>query len=496
MLNFKSGMGLGWVAAVLLAGAGVVAGVTLTATTNLTGRGEAASRARVSAPGALIQMSEGLADVAEGVIPSVVNISTTKTVKDTGLDPFFSDPFFRKFFGDPEGGKPREFKQRSLGSGVIVSADGYIVTNNHVVDSADEITVALSDNREFKGKVVGSDPRTDLAVIKIKADDLPAVRLADSDKLRPGEMVIAVGSPFGLKRTVTSGIISAVGRANVGIADYEDFIQTDAAINPGNSGGALVNVKGELVGVNTAIFSQSGGYQGVGFAVPSNIVKQVMDSLVKNGKVVRGWLGVSIQDLTPQLARRFGVKEAEGALVSDVTKDSPAEKAGVKMGDVIVAFDGRKVEDSGHLRNIVASTPVGAKVVVVVIRGGKKTDLDVVVEELPKGMSAKGGGAERPDTVSPLAGVTVQDLTPELRDKLGLDSSVSGVVVAALQEGSVAEDAGLQKGDVMMSVNMGAVKDVKAYNNVVSKLAKDEAVLLLIARQGGTFWMSMGPKEQ
>ena len=272
-------------------------------------------------------------------MPAVVNISSTRTVKTQDMaNPFQNDPMFKRFFGDQFGGSmhPREFKQSSLGSGVIVDKDGYVLTNNHVIKDADEIKIKLSDKREFKGKIIGTDPKTDLAVVKIEAHNLPVLKLGDSDRMKVGETVLAVGTPFGLNQTVTSGIVSAVGRADVGIADYEDFIQTDAAINPGNSGGALVNIHGELIGINTAIFSTSGGYQGIGFAIPSNMARTVLDSLVKNGKVVRGWLGVSIQPVTADLAKQFGLKEETGVLVGDVTEDSPADKAGIKRGDVIV----------------------------------------------------------------------------------------------------------------------------------------------------------------
>jgi len=274
----------------------------------------------------LTKTNQAMAEVAAAVKPAVVNISSTKTVKSQGIpSPFFNDPLFREFFGNQfrQFEEPRKFKQASLGSGVIVDKDGYILTNNHVVKDADEIKIKLSDKREFKGKIVGMDQKTDLAVIKIEANHLPVVTLGDSDKLRVGETVIAIGNPFGLNQTVTSGIVSATGRANVGIADYEDFIQTDAPINPGNSGGALVNIRGELVGVNTAIFSTSGGYQGIGFAIPSNMVKIVMESLIKKGKVIRGWLGVSIQPVTPDLAKQFG--EGKPASVSVVIAELPAQ---------------------------------------------------------------------------------------------------------------------------------------------------------------------------
>jgi len=492
---------LAWMWAAVLVFIGVVAGLAVSSRMDLMKLGDAADKPSIKNSATLNQFSEGLADVAAVVIPSVVNISTTKTVKqENPMYPFFEDPLLRRFFGGPDqgggggGGRYQEFKEQSLGSGVIVSKDGYIVTNNHVVEGADEIKVTLSDKKDYKGKVVGADSRSDVAVIKIEAKNLPAISWADSSKLRPGEMVMAAGSPFGLSRTVTIGIISAVGRANIGITDYEDFIQTDAAINPGNSGGALVNMNGELVGINTAIFSRSGGYQGIGFAVPSNMVKQVMDSLIKTGKVVRGWLGVSVQDLTPQLAKQFGVSETGGALVSEVMKGSPAEKAGLKPGDVIVALDGRQVEDAGHLRNSVAGATVGSKIKLDVMRNKKKIEVDVVLGELPKKVEAAAGG-EAVGTESVLAGVTVEDLTPDIMDKLGLEKGMKGVVVMAVEQGSAADEAGLARGDVITSVNNTPVRDTGEYGQLVSKLKKDEPVLLRIFRQGGYIWMTIGSAD-
>jgi serine protease Do len=485
----------GLVLALLFLFAGIAAGLTISSRLGIMTDGRAGEKTdksvSVKASPVVMGLSNGLADVAGAVIPVVVNISTTKIVhQENPMTPFFSDPFFRKFFGEPNMAPNRDFRERSLGSGVIVSSDGYIITNNHVVAGADEISVALSDKREFKGKIIGTDPRSDVAVIKIDATGLPSVTWGDSDKLRPGELVMAVGSPFGLTRTVTVGIISALGRANVGITDYEDFIQTDAAINPGNSGGPLVNMEGELVGINTAIFSRTGGYQGIGFAVPSNMAKQVMDSLIKTGKVVRGWLGVSVQDLTPELAKQFGVPDVKGALVGEVVADSPAQKAGLKQGDVVVGYGGKQVMDSGHLRNMVAGTPVGNKVDLDIIRDKKKDTLTVKIGELPKEMAgAEGGEVSVKDSV--LAGVKVVPLSADLRDKLGLDKSVTGVIVSSVQAGSTAEDAGLAAGDVIVSINREQVNNVDDYNKIASELHKDEPVLLLVNRKGSMLWMSI-----
>ena len=436
--------------------------------------------------------------ISKRVVPSVVNISTTKTTKgpeETSYSPFFQDPYFRRFFEEEmprDHESPRKRKEQSLGSGVIVSEDGYIITNNHVVEGADEIKVLLSDKREFTGKVVGSDPKTDLAVIKIKASDLPTVVWGDSDKIEVGEFVLAIGSPFGLNQTVTSGIISAKGRANVGIADYEDFIQTDAAINPGNSGGALVNIRGELVGINTAIFTRSGGYMGIGFAVPANMVKSVMDSLVKVGKVTRGWLGVYIQDITPELAKQFNLSSNQGALVSDVIDGSPAEKAGFERGDVIVGYNGKEVENTGYLRNLVAQTLVGKVIDVRVIRDGNEKVLKVTIAELPAEVS-KGRGEKEEGTGGIFEGVTVQNLTPDFRERLDIPEKVIGVLVTAVETGSVAEESGLKAGDVILEINKKSTKTIKDFSKVVGEVKKEEGVLLLVFREGMTIFITMSP---
>jgi len=344
---------------------------------------------KLALPGDLSGLGEGFVEVAKATKPAVVNISTTRVIRlrEAPFSPFFNDPFFRRFFGEDffRGFRiPREQREQSLGSGVIVSHDGFIITNNHVVERASEIRILLADKREFKGRVVATDPRTDVAVVKIAGDNLPTIPWGDSDQLQVGEWVLAIGNPFGLNQTVTAGIISATGRANVGIADYEDFIQTDAAINPGNSGGALVNVRGELIGINTAIFSRSGGYMGIGFAIPSNMAREVMEALIKKGKVTRGWLGVQIQSVTPELAKKFGLKEAQGVLVAAVSEKSPAQSAGMKRGDIILEFGGKRMEDPEHLRREVAHTEPGKQIPVKIWRNGKESVLNVVIQELPK----------------------------------------------------------------------------------------------------------------
>ncbi|MCG2722423.1 MAG: DegQ family serine endoprotease, partial [Thermodesulfovibrionales bacterium] len=403
----------------------------------------------------LSKTNQAMAEIVAAVQPSVVNISSTSKVQG-GMkqSPFPDDPFFRRFFGDrfssPD--KPREYKRSGLGSGVIVDKRGYILTNNHVVKGADEIKVKLSDNREFKGEVIGSDPKTDLAVVKIDTDNLPVIQLGDSDALKPGETVLAIGNPFGLSQTITSGIVSATGRANVGIADYEDFIQTDAAINPGNSGGALVNIKGELVGINTAIFSTTGGYQGIGFAIPSNMAKSIMESLIKSGKVVRGWLGIYIQPLTPELAKQFGLRDEKGVLVGDVIEDSPAEKAGVQRGDVVLEFNGRKVEDPRNLRNMVAGTDPNDEVTLKLVREGQLKTIRVKITELSDEQQKLSGNFE-----NQLSGVHVQQVTPDIKKNLDIPQRVSGVIVTDIEDDSPA-DGILMKDDVLMEINRKQVK--------------------------------------
>ncbi len=451
----------------------------------------------------LTQLSEAQSEVAAVATPSVVNISTTRVVKSREEAPFefFDDPFFRRFFGDqfPHPNAPREYKEQSLGSGVIVSEDGYIVTNNHVIEKAQEIKVLLLNKKDYKAKVIGADPKTDIAVIKIDAKGLPALPWADSDKLKVGEIVFAIGNPFGLNQTVTMGIISAVGRANVGIADYEDFIQTDAAINPGNSGGALINARGELIGINTAILSRTGGYQGIGFAVPSSMARQVMDSLVKYKKVVRGWLGVSIQEVTSDLAEEFGVKDLKGALVSGVMKGSPAEKAGIKQGDVILQYDGKDVEDTGHLRNMVTQTPVGATVKIKLLRQKKEIELDVKIAELSKAAAEApanegGPGENREEESGVLSGVIVRELTPELANHFGLEENEKGVVVVKVDVNSSIYEAGVRPGDIILQLNQKDVKTLDEYKKIASRIKGKERLLLLIRRKGQDLFITVKPE--
>lgn len=495
--------------------AGLVGGVVLSSRLGwMPVAGSAENQPRLPLP-ASVGPDKNFVPIVKAVTPAVVNISTTRVVRGPSgggggpgggggeqMAPFMDDPFFRQFFGDEFFKRfqaPRERKESSLGSGVIVSSDGYIVTNNHVVAKADEIKVLLPDKREFTGKVVGTDPKTDIAVVKINAKDLPTLPWGDSDKLEVGEWILAIGNPFALNSTVTSGIVSAVGRANVGIADYEDFIQTDAAINPGNSGGALVNVRGELVGINTAIFSRSGGYMGIGFAVPANMTRTVMDSLIKTGKVTRGWLGVSIQEVNQELARQFGLSETKGALVSEVIPDSPAAASGLKPGDVIVSYDGKPVDSPAVLRNMVAQTPVGKTAKLEVLRDNKRQTLNVKIAEQPKEI-AQGdaeetieSGEEAGAAKSALAGIEIRNLTPDIARQLGLNPGTKGVVVTGLAPDSPAAAAGVEPGDVILEINRQPVRSVADVKRISSKLSKKDGALLLINRRGGKLFLAIKP---
>ncbi len=442
-------------------------------------------------PRQIMETGRAFSEIASAISPSVVNISTTKVMRrDTGILP--DDPLFDFFSPFHSFKMPKKWKEQSLGSGVIVSADGYIITNNHVVEQADEIRVTLFDKRSFKAKVIGADTKTDVAVVKIEAENLMAVQWGDSDKLQVGEFVLAIGNPYGLSHTVTMGIISAVGRANVGIADYEDFIQTDAAINPGNSGGPLVNIKGELIGLNTAIFSRSGGYQGIGFAVPSNMTRLVMNQLVEKGKVTRGWLGVTIQELTPELAQQFGLKDGKGALVGDVAKGSPAEKAGLKRGDIIIQFNGKKITDVGGLRNMVAQSKVGSDVPIVIMRGGKEYTVNVRIIELPRDVSeAVPGNLPDDSGFEGLSGLSVMDLTREIARQLGLNKDEKGVVVMRVEAGSPGEEAGIRKGDVIQEVDRRRIENLNDYNKAVAAMRSGDPALLFINRGGKKFYVTV-----
>jgi len=474
---------------------GIVAGVLLTSGSGPVGQAVANPALPLAAIGAA---PNGFPSVARATMPAVVNISTSRTVRTGGpqASPFMNDPFFKHFFGEEFGRQfqiPRERQENSLGSGVIVSPDGYVVTNAHVVDKADEIKVHLSDKREFTGKVVGTDPKSDIAVIKISGKDLPTITWGDSERIEVGEYVLAIGNPFGLNSTVTLGIVSAVGRANMGIEQYENFIQTDAAINPGNSGGALVNTRGELIGINTAIFSRTGGSMGIGFAIPSNMAKNVMDSLIKTGKVVRGYIGVSIQDLTPKIAKQFGLDKAQGALVGDVVGGTPADKAGVQAGDVITRYNGKPIENTAMLRNAVADTAIGKTVDLEVYRDRKTVPLRITIVEQPADMARAAGSVTAGEKSTALAGLEVSNLTREVARQLNLSRGVQGVVVSKVEPGSPAAESGILGGDVILELNRKPVHNTGEFSKRAAELGKDDAALVRILRNGQRLFVAINP---
>ncbi len=445
-----------------------------------------------SVSGSVTETSRGFADIVRAVSPAVVNISSIKTLK---RQPTPFDEFFDFLYPFPDD-RSKKWKEQSLGSGLIASPDGYIVTNNHVVEQSDEIKVILFDKRSFRAKIIGSDPKTDLAVIRIDAKDLPVIPWGDSEKLQVGEFVLAIGNPFALSHTVTMGIVSAIGRADVGIADYENFIQTDAAINPGNSGGPLVNIKGELIGINTAIFSKTGGYQGIGFAVPSNMVRLVMDQLLKRGKVLRGWIGVTIQELTPELAQKFGLKLSEGALVSDVAQGSPAQMAGIVRGDIILEFDGKKVADVGVLRNIVAQSSIGSQVSIKLLRRDKILAAAVHIVELPADGSdtVLSTSSKQESDGNALSGMAAMDLNRAVMKQLGIEKDEKGVVVVKIEAGSPAEEAGLKKGDIVQEVDRQKISNLNEFSKAAAKVKPSDTVLLFVNRSGKKFYVALSPQ--
>jgi serine protease Do len=414
------------------------------------------------------------------------------------------DPF-REFFGDQFGGQfnipnippnniPDEQRSEGLGSGVIVSPEGYILTNNHVVDGATSVQVVLSDRREFKARVIGRDDKTDIAVVKIDAGNLPAITIGDSDKVEVGDYALAVGNPFGVGQSVTLGIVSATRRGNLGIEGpgaYEDFIQTDAAINPGNSGGALVNDRGELIGINTAIIARGGsGNQGIGFAVPVNLARNVMDQILKTGRVTRARLGILPQDVTPTIARQFGVKDSQGALVGEVEANSPAQKAGLKTGDIILEVNGRSVYDANQLRNMISSMQPDSNVNLKIWRDGAQHALPVTLGELnPEEARNRGGNSENSGSADALDGVSVQNLTPQVARQLNLPAGAGGVVVSEVSPASAAASAGLKQGDVIQEVNRRPVKNVAEFEAAVRN-SKD-GTLLLVNRDGHTIYIGV-----
>ncbi len=428
-----------------------------------------------------------IADIAQRATPSVVNVASRRTVKRGQQQ----DEMFRFFFG-PGGGEPEEREQRGLGSGVIYSKDGLVLTNNHVIEGADEITVQTEDGTDYDAEVVGTDEKSDVAVLKLKGTpkDLVPIALGDSTNLRVGDVVLAIGNPFGFSQTVTMGIVSAKGLSETRIVDYADFIQTDAAINPGNSGGALVNMQGELVGINTAIISRSGGYQGIGFAIPSNMARQIAQSLLEHGRVVRGWLGIGIQDVDPGLAGAMGLPTADGVLVNDVEPGGPADKGGLLRGDVILSVDGTKTNSSTALRNLIAEAGANKKAELSLLRAGKPQKLALLLGELKseKAESEHDEKAARPEA---LQGMSVEAITPRIRQQLELPPSLKqGIVVTQVAPGSSSADAGLAPGDVILELNKQPIGNVQEFRDAYKKPG-GKRVLLLIYREGRTRYVAL-----
>ncbi len=456
-----------------------------------------------TAPRSEAQSKRGYSSVVKKVVPAVVNISSSRVIRTNelrgengGMFPGMDmDPFFRQFFGNDFGRRfnvPKERREKSLGSGVIVSPEGYIMTNNHVIDHASEVTVTLSDKREFKARVVGTDPRTDIAVLKIDGSNFPSLTFADSSKVEVGDVVLAIGDPFGVGQTVTAGIVSATGRSLGGqIEEVEDFIQTDAPINPGNSGGALVDDEGHLIGINTAIISgNSGGNQGIGFAVPINLARHDMDSILKNGKVERGYLGIYPQDVTPAMAKALGVEKSAGALVGDVTANSPASKAGLQKGDIITEIDGQAVADANQLRLKVGMMEPNAKANLKILRDGKAQDVTVQLGSFPAN-EERASNSNSGEKNEALEGVKVETLTADIAQELKLGPTSKGVVVDSVDSGSRAAEAGLQRGDVIQQVNRKPVTNVNEFKQAISSTTKDKPVLLLVNRQGNTLFLAI-----
>jgi len=448
--------------------------------------GRMAAVANAQAPA----VSQGLPDfatLAKRVGPSVVNVSTTQ-VRKAAADvpsPFDGDDpmsqFWQRFFGGriPRGSQ----RQMGLGSGFIIDRNGTILTNYHVVDGAQKISVTLSDGKSYDAKVLGKDEKTDIAVIKIDAgQDLPAVTLGDSDRLDVGEWVMAIGNPFGLDHTVTSGIVSAKGR-QIGAGPYDNFIQTDASINPGNSGGPLINLRGEVVGITTAIYSQSGGNIGIGFAIPTNSIKEVLPQLKDKGRVVRGYLGTTVQKITPEIADSLGVKQQRGALVADVVRGSPAERAGIKTGDIITEFNSKEVKDSTELPGLVARVAPGTGTSVKVLRDGKEMTLAITVGEMKDTEVAASGQQGE-------LGLAVQPVTPEVAQSLGLDRA-EGLVITEVKPGSAADDAGLREGDLITQINRRPVKNLADYNREMAQSKKGQSVLLLVRRGDASVFLAL-----
>jgi serine protease Do len=439
--------------------------------------------------------ARGFSRVLKGVLPAVVNISSSRVEKQSASQMQGMDPLFRQFFGDEGSGSPRfnvprERREKSLGSGVIVSPEGYVLTNNHVIDHATEITVTLRDKREMKARVVGADPRADVAVLKIEGSNFPYITLGDSSQVEVGDIALAIGDPFGVGQTVTAGIVSATGRGNLGIEQVEDFIQTDAPINPGNSGGALIDDQGHLIGINTAILAgNSGGNQGIGFAVPVNLARHEMEQILKTGKVERAYLGILPQDVTPAMAKAFGTTESNGAVVGSITPNSPASRSDLKQGDIITAVNGKAIGDANQLRNEIGVLAPGSTVTLSVLRDGRTQQVAVKLGDFPETQERAAVDKSSPD--SSLQGVSVENLTPEAARQMELSPETKGVVVAEIDPSSHAADAGLQTGDVIQQVNHQAVKDVQDFERAMASGKKGNPTLLLVNRGGNTMFVAV-----
>lgn len=438
---------------------------------------------------AVVAPSGSFAPVVRNALPAVVNIASSKIVRasDNSMQmPFSDDPLFQQFFGRQFRGRPRDQREQGLGSGVIINADGYILTNNHVVEGASDIRVYTSDKRELKARIVGTDPRSDIAVVKVDAGNLPVLPIGDSSQVQVGDIVLAIGNPFGVGQTVTMGIVSATGRGNLGIEDYEDFIQTDAAINPGNSGGALINTRGELVGINTAILADgSRGNQGVGFAVPANQARQAMDQIISRGRVVRGYMGVMIQEVTPRVAGVFKLDGARGALIGDVTDNGPAARAGLEKGDIILELNGQAVTDSRELRLRISQMAPGTEVTLKVFRDGGTRDVRIKLGELPNDDAR---APEKEDAGTSFRGIFVENLDAQAIRRLNLPPSTRGVIIAEIEPGSAAEAAGLHRGDVIAEVNRRPVSSTAEFESAL-KSSGDGSILLLVNRGGRTSYV-------
>ncbi len=467
---------------------------------------EGANQAVTKGSDVPIMVPGNFAELAEKARPGVVNIQTVKKMKGGGrvFRHFFGNPFggqspfgrqnpfgnddpFEDFFGrGPSDGEGDNFQQKSLGSGFIIDTDGFIVTNNHVVDGADEIKVKLANGKEFDAKIIGRDPKTDLALIKIKGpSDLHPLRMGDSDETRVGSWVVAIGSPFGLEQTVTAGIVSAKGRT-IGSGPYDNFIQTDASINPGNSGGPLINMKGEVIGINTAIVASG---QGIGFAIPTNTAKDVLPQLKDKGRVTRGWLGVNIQEVTPELAKSFNLSEKRGALVAEVVKDGPAEKAGIVQGDVIVEFNGKAITDSKDLPRTVAATPIGKTVTVKLWRNGGMVKKDVKIGQMQDDKTTEVAKAPSGKKL----GIRVQTMTPDIAASLGVKNG-SGVVVTDIDSAGPAAEAGIRRGDIIREMNKTPIKDAESFIRSMEQAKGDGSILFLIQRGANTIYIAVTPR--